>query len=582
MAKNKDVTATILEILNKNPLGLNITEIAHQTKIRRKTATSILNVLLNSGQVEMLRVGSQKKFSIPTNAPATTRCIDTFSFVDMILKVLTSRGYSIEQKDPGQPARFSANIPFRVAIKESLGYSVRIGITWSADCQASSVEDIRKFSKTLSRSCLDQGIYISLGGFTDVAVTEAERRSVDLWDATDLLSQLTNYEYPKERESIVALPVTPCSQELFTPPLLNNKYVNRIKTTLRYVPFIEGSYFYKQDSGGEKQSHYRDEDTIRFLINLIRGHIIRVEDKDIEKQTDALLAQFSQNDPETVEILPNKEYNVTLVTPRLDRAQIINCIHIEAKQLWLQNCTNQENQPSRNEKFDKSVIDILDCKKIFVPQWDLEFQVGPHVYHRLAYAGTSINIQDSIMRCATCDAEDKVIPSIQPAIAVCEECWHSFCKDHIIKCSVCETYFCKDHIRTCLSCGRHFCAEHAIQECDIAERYQRLLELKRIPKPSTIRYVGIFLLSFTGAIMIWSIYSMEMDPFGAMVSLIVRGGLLSIVLFSFAIFGICFTFLKYRKISDKSSDIGKSVMPHNISPCPIPNEENSSHSCIET
>ena len=56
----KDITSKIKDILNKNPQGMTITQIARKTRINRNTVGRYLENLLVSGQVEMHRFGMKE------------------------------------------------------------------------------------------------------------------------------------------------------------------------------------------------------------------------------------------------------------------------------------------------------------------------------------------------------------------------------------------------------------------------------------------------------------------------------------------------------------------------------------------
>ena len=60
----KDITSKIKDILNKNPQGMTITQIAQKTRINRNTVGRYLENLLVSGQVEMRRFGMQKIYAL--------------------------------------------------------------------------------------------------------------------------------------------------------------------------------------------------------------------------------------------------------------------------------------------------------------------------------------------------------------------------------------------------------------------------------------------------------------------------------------------------------------------------------------
>jgi len=60
----KDITSKIKDVLQKNPQGMTIIQIAHKTRINRNTVGRYLENLLVSGQVEMHRFGMKKIYAL--------------------------------------------------------------------------------------------------------------------------------------------------------------------------------------------------------------------------------------------------------------------------------------------------------------------------------------------------------------------------------------------------------------------------------------------------------------------------------------------------------------------------------------
>lgn len=502
-------------------------------------------------------------------------------FGSMIERALLSRGYAIERENTEDSGNYSLTIPLLQAIKESAGYTVRIGVAWQESRSAANVSVIRVFSSSLQHSGIEQGIYASLGGFTAEAIAEAEQRSVDLWDMTDVLGQDGGSEHQPSAESFVTFPLAAGYRELFSPCLLNHKRVIMTSATLRYIPFMVCRSGQHSKASDQNAGLQHPDDTLTFLVNMLTAEVVTAVDQGTGWQHGALMEQFARTNPTPVKIPLADGYTVSVARAELSQTQVQDTIR-----KWYGSPAGKN--PSVVDQTDPVIGEQYSLEKdasllseVFIPRWDIEFQAGPRIYRRVAYAGTLTTITDSIMHCAACDQETRPSHAAYPAIAVCEECWRPFCKEHIIKCAICETYLCKDHIRTCLSCGRHFCAEHATQECDIAERYQRLLELKRIPRASTIRGIGIVLLAVTAALTLWTTFWTEMDPVSAVSSLMLYGGPLAIFILAFSIFGIAFTFLEYRKKSDRSVMIADSVMYHRIAPRSISAEKNADHSSTD-
>jgi PAS domain S-box-containing protein len=68
----KDITAKIKDVLNKNPQGMTIIEIAGKTGINRNTVGRYLENLLISGQVEMRRFGMKKIYALSQRVALST------------------------------------------------------------------------------------------------------------------------------------------------------------------------------------------------------------------------------------------------------------------------------------------------------------------------------------------------------------------------------------------------------------------------------------------------------------------------------------------------------------------------------
>ena len=69
MVLKKEISLQIKDLLQKNPQGLNITDIVKEVKINRNTAGRYLENLLVSGQVDMRRFGMAKIYMISQRVP---------------------------------------------------------------------------------------------------------------------------------------------------------------------------------------------------------------------------------------------------------------------------------------------------------------------------------------------------------------------------------------------------------------------------------------------------------------------------------------------------------------------------------
>ena len=68
----KDITTKIKDVLDKNPQGMTIIEIASKTGINRNTVGRYLENLLVSGQVEMRRFGMKKIYALSQRLALST------------------------------------------------------------------------------------------------------------------------------------------------------------------------------------------------------------------------------------------------------------------------------------------------------------------------------------------------------------------------------------------------------------------------------------------------------------------------------------------------------------------------------
>ncbi len=69
MVLKKEISRQIKDLLQKNPQGLNITDIVKEVKINRNTAGRYLENLLVSGQVDIRRFGMAKIYMISQRVP---------------------------------------------------------------------------------------------------------------------------------------------------------------------------------------------------------------------------------------------------------------------------------------------------------------------------------------------------------------------------------------------------------------------------------------------------------------------------------------------------------------------------------
>lgn len=96
-------------------------------------------------------------------------------------------------------------------------------------------------------------------------------------------------------------------------------------------------------------------------------------------------------------------------------------------------------------------VRILGKYIIYVPIWNVTFNLGARSYRRIYFAYDGEGIEDEMTHCSLCKNN---------TIAICTECYATTCDNHSRACKSCKKILCDECAKICVDCDTSFCKEH--------------------------------------------------------------------------------------------------------------------------
>ena len=188
----KSIRRDALSTSAKNTLGSILTVFSFNScaeeinaKVDNKTTTALVESEEEAPYSEEVRARAEELIADLVSA------LDAYDFQHLVGGVLKSMGFRIKESDPGRDSGIDI-----VAMSDAFGFTPpKIKVQVKHRVSKSSGPDIRSFTSALDPD--DKGIFISTGGFTTDAKTEALRAGgrLSLMDRDDFIAlMLENYE----------------------------------------------------------------------------------------------------------------------------------------------------------------------------------------------------------------------------------------------------------------------------------------------------------------------------------------------------------------------------------------------------
>jgi hypothetical protein len=327
------------------------------------------------------------------------------------------------------------------------------------------VEKIRAFSEKV-RDLGNQwrGVFASYTSFTPDALECAKERHIELLSQDDIKERL--YTALSSRASIQgdkiyiedALPVNTGYPKVTHLQLKNKDTITVNRARLVFHPYMLYHYEIKKawyEKKAQKSRVYKKDGIV--IVDLLDNDVI-IHDAIKEHEI------INHKPVKSLSIGVDQDYQVIQLEPNYKSQAAQN----SAKIYTIEKYASGEKLPFALKKSDV----ILDNgQPVYVPKWDILFEVSGKVYKREVLACSGETIFDPIVYCPH---HKKLLGSkilLKKNIAACEECGDTFCIAHGTRCSDCNKWICKNHTITCSICKKPYCKDHISQGCKYCKEY---------------------------------------------------------------------------------------------------------------
>lgn len=414
---------------------------------------------------------------------------------ECVAKILEAKGYEIKMREK---IKGVSGVPHEIDIVAKKGNVVKAVEckNWKAPV---GKEDIQKFHDTLRDLGKNwNGIFVSFAGFTEDAENLAEYYGIDKWDSDFLKEEfwaisVGRAEYATVEKSLTVKNALPLRIDFLKAAELELKNKEKVTTygMLSYHPYFVISYSYRAKVKDPTKKTHTFTDEGKVFIDGLDGTVLNpppskdiqtisrmlktVLSKDVreESRRSKMLIQELQNSAMVKEydIKAGENYKVRILQPSVSHRSInksaLEYIVQKNTKTIIYTPKKSEDEFLLGTKAIKYVpksknINIRGRTLVFIPRWDITFEVFNRTYSRevLSYSGTVL--EDTIKCCP------KHIGFLKKdSVAVCEVCGQALCAAHVFQCPICGKWLCEEDGVLCANCKQIYCKEHQLLKCEI-------------------------------------------------------------------------------------------------------------------
>jgi hypothetical protein len=332
------------------------------------------------------------------------------------------------------------------------------------------IKEVRNFNDKLSALGITKGVFVSTGGFTTDARSDAASVNIELWDEKALEQKLSRSEIPEKDILHDALPINPPTLYSLAPEHLRNSAILSESRQLTYKPFYFLDYHCFSQFTVRGDSVIIESKGI-LVMDAVNGQIVDSktsagEEPDLPSQ--GTYAGCIGIRPQTITgtSLP-MELPLSTIQPQTEPTRAKNIAKIElVKGLSLEYSYNVSSGvrigripvPTTRSKLlkpKKKDIEIINIQPVKIPLLTGTYRYRNYTYTRTCLGSTGRFVSDQTANCMLC--------SNKP-VAVCENCGAIVCEAHTRNCSVCSRSFCTNCvISKGIMSKRFYCPEHEPQ-----------------------------------------------------------------------------------------------------------------------
>jgi hypothetical protein len=134
-------------------------------------------------------------------------------------------------------------------------------------------------------------------------------------------------------------------------------------------------------------------------------------------------------------------------------------VHMVREQIAAQNEIRAHYTTAKNEQRQKIVrpraedVHIIGPYLIYVPIWDVKFNLGNKTYRRVYFGYDDDVILDEMSKC-------QIKSCRHDTNSICTICYSTTCDSHSRPCLMCPKILCESCVHACIDCRKNFCNEH--------------------------------------------------------------------------------------------------------------------------
>jgi hypothetical protein len=180
------------------------------------------------------------------------------------------------------------------------------------------------------------------------------------------------------------------------------------------------------------------------IIDGITG-LLKTRDQRIESKEDKIVSEdLLSITPVMQTVMKTSDYDVSVAEPEISEEDAVN---LTKRYVIGKNTKTVTYEKKRREGFNIGTIKIVPRlnevtirgqKLIYVPKWDLQYEIGQRSFERRYIASSGRSIEDDLAKCEKCSIMRK------PSVAVCEICGKPLCEKHALNEG--GKWLCEDHI----------------------------------------------------------------------------------------------------------------------------------------
>jgi hypothetical protein len=319
------------------------------------------------------------------------------------------------------------------------------------------IKELRNFNDKLSALGVTKGVFVSTGGFTSDAESDAASVNIELWDEKALEEKISRIGTPEKDIIHDAFPVNVASNASLSPRHLRNFNIFSESVHLDFRPFYFADYHcFSQHSVRGDSIIIESKGTV--VIHGVNGQV--VDSRTVAGQEPefprmgayvgctGLVPQAitSNNLPEGIQFSVHSA-NIDLTRAKdIAKGELVKSLPFYYRYKTTRTSGVKTANPRKND------IEILDIQPVKVPHLTGTYRFRNHSYVRTLLASTGGFVLDHTSKCLLC--------SKRPVVA-CENCGAIMCESHTRTCSVCAKNLCTSCvISKGLFSKTHYCPDH--------------------------------------------------------------------------------------------------------------------------